>query len=447
MFGLRHVRRLTRWVHRIPKPIVLAAILILAGAIRVGYTFSLPEDTFLQIDGGDYRDIARNLAHGDGFSISYYRWFEAVPDPPEPIHADLYRPPLVPLLGSLLFHLPGDWMVWARCSCVLLGVLLVGLLYLVGTKLFDRATGILAASVFALYPYAIYYSSHWSTETPFALAILLGVLFLSWFLTNRRLLWVFLAGAVTGLACLARPTGLALFGAFGLWLASGRRVPRRGAALLLFSLGCLVIVTPWAARNYSVTRIVNPLTFFGPYNVWLGMNERMCEMYRAGESSQFAQSMDALDRRDLRDRIQFLEQEQVFEIRETNRFWLGEAWRFAQENPGKASRILLGRFLHFWRVHPNRATVSRTIFWLSVLSVGPLMILALLALIRTRESRNPLVLIPVLAGLLAGLPFVFHLRFRFPVFDPYLILLAAWGVRHLWISSQQEKKGEARIPT
>ena len=55
--------------------------------------------------------------------------------------------------------------------------------------------------------------------------------------------------------------------------------------------------------------------------------------------------------------------------------------------------------------------------------------------------------IPVLAGLLAGLPFVFHLRFRFPVFDPYLILLAAWGVRHFWISSQQEKRGEARIPT
>ncbi len=120
-------------------------------------------------------------------------------------------------------------------------------------------------------------------------------------------------------SCLARPNGIAQTAAFLLWIAACRSNPARKAAVALFLGGALVVLTPWAVRNCQITGIPSPLTFFAPYNMWLGMNEQMYQMYRAGDTPAFKDH----------------------------------------------------------------------------------------------------------AGLLASIPFVFHLRFRFPVLDPYAVLLAS----------------------
>jgi 4-amino-4-deoxy-L-arabinose transferase-like glycosyltransferase len=406
-------------------PLIL--ILLLATALRLGYGLSVSNEVLLEVDGRDYHEIAANLAAGKGFSVSHYRWFEPTPPDPPELHEDLYRPPLVPILGAFLFLLPGDWFLWARILSTAMGCALVFILYLLGRHLFGRTTGLLAALILAVYPYAVYYSARWSTEGPFALAVAAGILFLV-LAVHRSAPWYMLpAGLALGLASLARPTGLAFLAAFVLFSLVKSPPSLRWRSALLLMAGGLLILAPWTLRNHRVTGRVNPATFFGDYNMWLGMNDRMYEMYRAGQSEDFLRAMNALYHEDLRNQVRRLEEEGRHDIGSIGRHWREQAAGFARRNPEKALYIVGQRFLHFWRPWPNRATVPPHLFWISIAFLVPLFLLAILALILSRRLRSPFLIVPCLVTLAACLPFVFHLRFRYPTFEPYLVLLASAG--------------------
>ena len=93
--------------------IILALLPRIAGVILNG-------NDFYHNDGVEYRDIAEQISKGNGFSVTFYRWYEAVPDVKEPLRIDYSRPPLLPLLGAALYFLPCDWDTAARATVVLL---------------------------------------------------------------------------------------------------------------------------------------------------------------------------------------------------------------------------------------------------------------------------------------------------------------------------------------
>ena len=101
---------------------LLAAVILLGMAPRI-WGFQKYSDEFYANDGMEYRDISEQLYNGNGFSVSAYRWYEANPpgeDRNHALHTDFSRPPLFPLLGSLLFYLPFDWTLSAKIVCLLL---------------------------------------------------------------------------------------------------------------------------------------------------------------------------------------------------------------------------------------------------------------------------------------------------------------------------------------
>jgi 4-amino-4-deoxy-L-arabinose transferase-like glycosyltransferase len=410
----------------------LIGVLLLAAALRAIVAFSASDEAFLDIDGRDYRELAVNLAAGRGYSVSYYRWFEPVPAAPEPLHPDLYRPPLLPLLGAGLCRLPGDWFVWARLVAVLTGCALVLALYALAKSLFGRAIALTVALALALYPYAIYYSARWITESLFGLCVATALALLAAAAPAWRPRTLLLAGIALGLASLARPTGLLFIaGLVPLGVARAPRAARlRTLALLL--AGSVIVLTPWTLRNHAVTGRANPGTFFGAYNAWLGMNPRMYEMYRAGDSPRFAHLMDELYRVDLSDRVHELERRGIYEIGAIEDYWRRQTLDFVRREPAEALYILGQRALHFWRPWPNRATVSASRFWVSTLVLVPVMVTAAFAAVRCRRARSPWLLAPLLITFAASLPFVFHLRFRFPTGDPYLIVIAIVGAE-AWV--------------
>lgn len=411
--------------------IALILILILGAALRLGATFGIATETFLEIDGSDYREISENLARGRGFSVSHYRWFEPVPPDATETHPDLYRPPLLPILGAILFYFPGDWFFWARLASAAMGCLLLLTIYLLGKQLLGRTAGLIAAAMFALYPYAIRYSSRWSTEDPYALCVAAGILFLAVGFRRREPGYALAAGLTLGLATLARPLGLAMLGVLTLFSLSRGPERLRIRTVLFLLLGAIFVLTPWTVRNYKVTGSFNPVTYFGDYNVWLGMNDRMYEMYEAGHSPEFAEALDRLYRVDLKEQVRRLEEEGIHDVHSINSHWRAEVRAFIRENPGKALSILGHRFLHFFRPWPNRAVTSPGLFWLSTACLIPLFLLAIVGLILSRETRSAFLLIPCLVTLAASLPFVFHLRFRYPTVEPYLVLMAASGLAAL----------------
>lgn len=452
----------------------LFAILIAAALLRAVWSVAVSPASFLEIDGTDYRDIAQNLSAGRGYAVSAPRWFEpAALLPPGP-HLDFARPPLLPVLGAVLFRLPGAWDAWARAFMVALGTLAVWLAFRAGGALFNRRTGIIAAGILALHPYAVFYSGRWSTETPFLVALLGAVVTLAeWAGRDSRapredIPRLALAGLLTGLAALTRPTGLVLAPALAAWIllhrnsgafaaalppsgpATGTRPPRdlnfrpprlprpphaaprnlaRTAVFLaaVFVAAMGLTLAPWTLRNHAATGRWNPGTFFGSYNLWAGMNDRILPMYRSADTPRYTAEVNALFHEDSQAMVREMAGRGIAGPVAEGRYWSDAARAWVRTHPGCAAEILVRRAVHYFRTTPEASVMSRSAR-VAAIYLWPVHLLALLALWWHRRRMPWLLLAPPLVGLLASLPFTFSLRFRFPFVDPYAVLLAAAAV-------------------
>jgi hypothetical protein len=249
-----------------------------------------------------------------------------------------------------------------------------------------------------------------------------------------------LAGLLAGLAVLARPTGLALLPVFAAWAARGawraapppqrqRRAPFGRAGIFLLAAG--LVLAPWTIRNHHATGRWNPGTFFAGYNCWLGMNDRVLAMYRAAGTPRFAAELDTLGHADSREMVRRMEARGIVGPVAEDRYWSAAARAWIAVHPGRALEVAGRRAAHFFRISPEQSVVS-TAVRLASLFLWPVHLLALGTIIR-RHGRVPWILLAVPgAGLLAGLPFVFSLRYRLPFLDPYAAILAAAALTFLW---------------
>ena len=187
------------------RKILIAALclLVIAGMVpRIYGLIRLPHE-FFHNDGNEYRDISEQLYKGNGFSVTSYRWYEAVPpDRTSDLHTDFSRPPLLPLLGAGLYFLPFDWTVSAKVTTVLLSVICILMTFLLGKEIFSSSTvGFLAAAIYTFYPYSIYHSLCWSSENLFLIFLCASYLFLCRCI-RRSFAWKYaaLCGAMLALA-------------------------------------------------------------------------------------------------------------------------------------------------------------------------------------------------------------------------------------------------------
>ena len=156
------------------------------------------------------------------------------------------------------------------------GALICLLVYLIGRRVADEATGLIGAALAAVYGYFIYYSVALMTETFFIVLVLLA-LYLSIELKENPTLirWVGL-GFSMGLAALLRQTVL-LFAPFLLfWLLMELRA--RAVRWWYFALPVVImalLISPWTIRNYLVYRGFLLLNSNAGYALYASNNPNM----------------------------------------------------------------------------------------------------------------------------------------------------------------------------
>ncbi|MGB9590210.1 MAG: hypothetical protein ACPL68_04920, partial [Candidatus Hydrothermia bacterium] len=199
------------------------------------------------IDTKGYLAIADNLAAGNGFS-----W-----DSEPPFQQNIVRTPPYPLILSALYS-PFQDERPALIFQIILGGVLAVLVFFLGQRVSGGgfAPGLLAACD----PFTALFGAILYTETLFAVLLTLGALLLF----NKRNT---LAGLTMGLACLTRPSGiaLALAGMYPAWKRDWR-------GLCGFLWGFVILPLMWALRNYLVSGLftlssvsdVNLYVFLGP---------------------------------------------------------------------------------------------------------------------------------------------------------------------------------------
>ena len=241
----------------------LVLIVLLALVLRLAWSFYADADPryVWRFDMTLYDHEAVQLAAGNGY-------LDQSGGP------SAHWPPGYPMTLAPLYYLFDYNPVAARMLNVVLGSATVVLLYLLGSRVFDRRVGLTAALLLALFPNQVFFSSLTLTEILFTTLLVLILLLTVHLMLGQRAppLWqVGLTGALMGYAALVRGEALLLIAfvvpALLLRWRSWRRVLTYAAVLLV---GMAVIIAPWTVRNVVRMKSFILISTSGAEAFWVG---------------------------------------------------------------------------------------------------------------------------------------------------------------------------------
>ena len=433
--------------------VMLGVVIILALILRIAGLAAL-SGSFFDNDGVEYRTIAEQISKGNGFSITYYRWYEAVPDTGESLRIDYSRPPMFPLLGAALYLLPFDWGISARVTVLLLSALCILMVFLLGREVFSNNTvGFLGAAVYAFYPYAIYHSLFWSSEHLFLIFFCAAWIFLIR-AVRHDFNWKYAAfcGGFMALATMTRPQGAIIFILLGLAAAySFFKFLKEDKILCkklfcggtVFCLSALLVFLPWMIRNWYHCGIPSPFSFYGAYSFAQASSDVSYMTYKYVDTPLYKEKTDEAWDTFHKEKRAALKEKQAFSLIEADPYWRQWAWEYIRENPDKMAFIVRNRILHSFRASPNAAAVSPGIVMIMRIYFSIFLVLILSGIWFARKNIAAIsLLLPPLGALILAVPFLMTLRYRYPFFAPFAAILAAYGFYELCQFLFQRKSGE-----
>lgn len=236
---------------------VVAAIVLLALAIRVGFVMGVEIPRLTFSDAQNFHRLANNLADGDGYV--------------RPVDLDLFDlrrptaeyPPLFP--GYLaLWSLAGARSFGAhQLAATLLGAIAVLFIALTARRVAGEVAGAVAGLLAALHPMLFQPDAALMSESIYAPLVAL-LLLLIVRARERMTVWSWAAvGLTTGGAALARGEGLLLVPVLVIptvVLARGPDLKRRALLAVIAVGACVAVVVPWTVRNIVVFDEVVPVS-------------------------------------------------------------------------------------------------------------------------------------------------------------------------------------------
>ncbi len=128
------------------------------------------------------------------------------------------HPLLFQFVLALLYGIGMNDLV-GRLASVAFGVATVGLVYLVGSRLYGRTVGLYAALIMAVMPYHVIPTRQVLLDGPMVFFATLTLLLMVMYGQTQRPAWLYAAGAGLGLTVLTKETGIIMSGAIYAFLA------------------------------------------------------------------------------------------------------------------------------------------------------------------------------------------------------------------------------------
>ncbi len=360
--------------------------------------------------GWEMGRIGQSIALGQGFSSPYGG----------STGPTAWEPPLYPyLIGSVfkLFGIYSDASAWVLLSINSLFTALTCIpIFLIARRSMGDKVALWSAWIWALLPYAMYWSVHWVWDTTFA-PFILSLIFLVTLKLEDWPGWKGWAvfGVLWGIAGLSNPSMLSFLPFSGLWAWRRRRkhgLPSyRGVALasLLF-FACL---SPWMVRNYlAFGKFVFVRDDFG-YELRLGNNP------------------------DANGRLMAYLQPNLNNLELTRYRRMGEtayeerckrlAFDWIREHPGRFAVISLKRFFYYWNNTVKSTNSTAPIDFRNAPFLAS-SVLAIWGLVRALQKRKPGAWL--FFWLVVTYPTVYYFvfpgaRYRHPI-EPELLILAVF---------------------
>lgn len=400
-----------------------------------------------QQDAWDYDRHARSIADGHGYPDSYY----VVDRGPSALRAPGY-----PFFLAGVYAVSGDSVLAGRLANALLGTLTVYLLYLLTKRIWGPRTGLAAAALAAVFPPLVLLSRDLLSESLFIALELGAVICVLEFRRLRTLRWAVVAGLLAGLAALTRNPGpaLAIPVIVGLWVVRPR-IAWRAARAPGLALACMMLVIlPWTVRNAIEFGRLIPITsgtglaLAGTYNQIALEDEVHPGTWRTPrivpEYTPFF-AVPGIDEGTLDATLR----SKATSFALTHPLYVAEVTGW---NLLRMFEIAGGSVVDVGSKPVNTRGIGSADPMIERIGLGVVVALAALgitALVRSRKRPAPagrippgpvfLWLVPLCLFLVSapvnGLP-----RQRTPI-DPFILILAAIGMRWLW-----DRRGAGRVP-
>ena len=392
----------------------------LALTVRLPYTVTRSEQAALEADGYHYDQIARSLAAGQGFTRLDGRTVRGEPG------GGMYTAPLYPLILAAFYRVGLTYRAALAFQAVLdsAGVALLADL---ARRLFGLRAALLTGLLGAASMFLVFHTGLLMTETATTFLIVAWLWLVG---RDAEARWPAPAsaaalGLIVGLAMMCRPTTQVLAFALALVWGVRARTGQRGAAvrLCVFLATLFIVLSPWMARNYRVMGVVLPTTTAGPYNVYIGWNPRLLDLYEATTQEQYRAARSGLHAwtealNTERPALPYWERAMAFQR---------DAARYIREHPGLAFRLWLYKVLHYVTPGVGRFDYPWPFVLASWLWETSLFGLALVGL-RRRWTVAPAFRTVVL--LAVGGSWIIHslilvlVRYRIPFVEPVALLYA-----------------------
>lgn len=404
-------------------------IAALAITLRVAYALASRQSPFfdhLDLDSKFYDTWARQIAGGEWIGTEVF-----------------FMGPLYPYFLAVIYKVAGTGLVTVKVVQAVIGGFTAGGVFLLGSAVFNRKTGLVAGLIAVFYVPFIYYDS----------AILLPVLatflntFMLYFLvvaiSGRRQRDFLAAGLLAGLSAAGNASILAFAGVAALFVLVGSRgrVLSRVRMCAVFAAGIAVIVVPITIRNAVVGGDFVPLTSNAGLNLYIGNHEASTGAYVKPEGLDVYTDPEG-------DTIAEAAVGRALKPSEVSSWWAGRAMDYIRGNPGGFAANLLRKAFFFWSVYEvpqieHLAFEKRYSALLRIPSpsfgiVCPLGIMGIILAFRKRRSAR-LLFLYILTYSVTIISFFVVARYRLPMV-PALMAFAAFtitwlvnaGVRSRW---------------
>lgn len=384
----------------------MLAIFAMAICARLAAFWVLPEPHMAYNAIFAYVKGAEILVNGQGFS-----------DPSFPV----YTPPLYSVMiaaGTVLF---GDGIYVIKVLQVIADAFTSVLLYLIARRLFNDCVAVLAGVLWSLYPFAIYATLYIGTEVFFTLFIALFLLCLVYSLEQDKWYLYCGTGLFLGLATLIRGTTqfFPLILPVALWLLKSKGSPwlrNYTMALLCF----LLVIFPWALRNYIVLHEVIPVganstvMLYGTYEPLLTIDTRQAELVRVFEAARAKGIVPPREDRGPSERDGFLAKVAIQNYRDR-----------LQADPFGLAAFMVKKFFRLWY-----STESGNNHGITLAVNAGIYAFALIGVVVTVKKKNRMAMI--LMGFVSYFVIIHWLtlplfRYMLPVM-PYVLALTAVGI-------------------
>ncbi len=409
--------------------LIIIGIFVFAFTVRFIYLMQIkgsPMFDTLMMDAEYHDQWASSILQGEDFTEGVF-----------------FRAPLYPYFLAFVYKIFGHNHFPARLIQLLLGSLSCVLVYLLGRKIFDKRTAVIAAFLASLNGVLIYFEGE--LLIPVLLVFLDLLLILALFRAKEKpsyMRW-FVCGLILGLSALARPNILLVGAVFFLWIIfrfRGKAGGRSRSVLyaLIFAGAAALVISPVTLRNYVKGHDLVLIAWQGGMNFYIGNNpesDGSSATLPGARTTWWGSYGDAK-------RIAEKTTGRSLKPSELSRFWYVEGLKFVVKEPLGFLKLMLRKFVLFWNgneLSNNRdlyfftrsVSVLKLLLWRFVIyfPFGLIAPLGLVGIILSHREKKEVVILEIFlfVYMLSVILFFVCARYRVPII-PVLILFSAYAI-------------------